>query len=341
MSGSSLDGVDLAIIDFYKKKNKWKFKLLEFNTISYDYNLKNELSVAHNLNLNQIKKLDSKYTFVLASLINNFLEKLKINIDFVSSHGHTILHQPEKGVTIQIGNNIDLSNLISKKLICDFRTQDVLFGGQGAPLVPVGDYHLFSEFDYTLNLGGFANITNLTNQFPRAHDVCAVNTVLNKLSNELNLDYDSEGRIAMNGNLIKDLKNELDNILFYKDKPPKSLGVEWLNRVVYPILNKYKSFKIEDILYTYSIHISEVLSRELPEGKKILLSGGGSFNNFLIDNIVQKSKSIITIPNKEIINFKEAIIFAFIGVLKIRNEINCFKSVTGACKDHCSGVIYN
>ena len=341
MSGSSLDGVDLAIIDFYKKKNKWKFKLLEFNTISYDYNLKNELSVAHNLNLNQIKKLDSKYTFVLASLINNFLEKLKINIDFVSSHGHTILHQPEKGVTIQIGNNIDLSNLISKKLICDFRTQDVLFGGQGAPLVPVGDYHLFSEFDYTLNLGGFANITNLTNQFPRAHDVCAVNTVLNKLSNELNLDYDSEGRIAMNGNLIKDLKNELDNILFYKDKPPKSLGVEWLNRVVYPILNKYKSFKIEDILYTYSIHISEVLSRELPEGKKILLSGGGSFNNFLIDNIVQKSKSIITIPNKEIINFKEAIIFAFIGVLKIRNEINCFKSVTGACKDHCSGIIYN
>ena len=341
MSGSSLDGVDLAIIDFYKKKNKWKFKLLEFNTISYDYNLKNELSVAHNLNLNQIKKLDSKYTFVLASLINNFLEKLKINIDFVSSHGHTILHQPEKGVTIQIGNNIDLSNLISKKLICDFRSQDVLFGGQGAPLVPVGDYHLFSEFDYTLNLGGFANITNLTNQFPRAHDVCAVNTVLNKLSNELNLDYDSEGRIAMNGNLIKDLKNELDNILFYKDKPPKSLGVEWLNRVVYPILNKYKSFKIEDILYTYSIHISEVLSRELPEGKKILLSGGGSFNNFLIDNIVQKSKSIITIPNKEIINFKEAIIFAFIGVLKIRNEINCFKSVTGACKDHCSGVIYN
>ena len=341
MSGSSLDGVDLAIIDFYKKKNKWKFKLLEFNTISYDYNLKNELSVAHNLNLNQIKKLDSKYTFVLASLINNFLEKLKINIDFVSSHGHTILHQPEKGVTIQIGNNIDLSNLISKKLICDFRSQDVLFGGQGAPLVPVGDYHLFSEFDYTLNLGGFANITNLTNQFPRAHDVCAVNTVLNKLSNELNLDYDSEGRIAMNGNLIKDLKNELDNILFYKDKPPKSLGVEWLNRVVYPILNKYKSFKIEDILYTYSIHISEVLSRELPEGKKILLSGGGSFNNFLIDNIVQKSKSIITIPNKEIINFKEAIIFAFIGVLKIRNEINCFKSVTGACKDHCSGIIYN
>ena len=216
-----------------------------------------------------------------------------------------------------------------------------MFGGQGAPLVPVGDYHLFSEFDYTLNLGGFANITNLTNQFPRAHDVCAVNTVLNKLSNELNLDYDSEGRIAMNGNLIKDLKNELDNILFYKDKPPKSLGVEWLNRVVYPILNKYKSFKIEDILYTYSIHISEVLSRELPEGKKILLSGGGSFNNFLIDNIVQKSKSIITIPNKEIINFKEAIIFAFIGVLKIRNEINCFKSVTGACKDHCSGIIYN
>ena len=341
MSGSSLDGVDLAIIDFYKKKNKWKFKLLEFNTISYDYNLKNELSVAHNLNLNQIKKLDSKYTFVLASLINNFLEKLKINIDFVSSHGHTILHQPEKGVTIQIGNNIDLSNLISKKLICDFRSQDVLFGGQGAPLVPVGDYHLFSEFDYTLNLGGFANITNLTNQFPRAHDVCAVNTVLNKLSNELNLDYDSEGRIAMNGNLIKDLKNELDNILFYKDKPPKSLGVEWLNRVVYPILNKYKSFKIEDILYTYSIHISEVLSRELPEGKKILLSGGGSFNNFLIDNIVQKSKSIITIPNKEIINFKEAIIFAFIGVLRTRNETNCFKSVTGASKDHCSGTIYN
>ena len=341
MSGTSLDGVDMAIVDFYIKKNKWKFKLLEFKTIKYSIDFKNQLSVAHNFDINQIKKLDSEYTFILSGMINSFLEKLKINIDFVSSHGHTVLHQPQKGVTIQIGNNIKLSNLISKKVVCDFRTQDVLFGGQGAPLVPVGDYHLFSEFDYTLNLGGFANITNLTNQFPRAHDICAVNTVLNKLSNELNFDYDSEGKIAKSGNLIKDLKYELDNIKFYKVKPPKSLGVEWVNKVVYPVLNKYKSSKLEDILHTYSIHISEVLSKELPEGKKILLSGGGSFNNFLIEKIVEKSKSIIIIPSKEIINFKEAIIFAFIGVLRIRNETNCFKSVTGACKDHCSGTIYN
>ena len=341
MSGTSLDGVDLAIVDFYIKKNKWKFKLLEFKTLNYSTHFKNQLSIAHNFDVNQIKKLDSEYTFILAGMINSFLEELKINIDFVSSHGHTVLHQPEKGITIQIGNNIKLSNLISKKVVCDFRTQDVLFGGQGAPLVPVGDYHLFSEFDYTLNLGGFANITNLTDQFPRAHDICAVNTVLNKLSKELNFDYDSEGKIAKSGNLIKDLKYELDNIKFYKVKPPKSLGVEWVNKVVYPVLNKYKSSKLEDILHTYSIHISEVLSKELPEGKKILLSGGGSFNNFLIENIVEKSKSEIKIPSKEIINFKEAIIFAFIGVLKIRNEINCFKSVTGARKDHCSGIIYN
>ena len=341
MSGTSLDGVDLAIVDFYIKKNKWKFKLLEFKTLKYSSDLQKQLSVAHNFDINQIKKLDSEYTFILAGMINSFLEKLKINIDFVSSHGHTVLHQPQKGVTIQIGNNIKLSNLISKKVVCDFRTQDVLFGGQGAPLVPVGDYHLFSEFDYTLNLGGFANITNLTNQFPRAHDICAVNTVLNKLSNELNLDYDSEGKIAKSGNLIKDLKYELDNIPFYKVKPPKSLGIEWVNKVVYPVLNKYKSCKLEDILNTYSIHISEVLSKELPKGKKILLSGGGSFNNFLIEKIVEKSKSIIKIPPKEIINFKEAIIFAFIGVLRTRNETNCFKSVTGASKDHCSGTIYN
>ena len=341
MSGTSLDGVDLAIVDFYIKKNKWKFKLLEFKTLNYSTHFKNQLSIAHNFDLNQIKKLDSEYTFILAGMINSFLEELKINIDFVSSHGHTVLHQPEKGITIQIGNNIKLSNLISKKVVCDFRTQDVLFGGQGAPLVPVGDYHLFSEFDYTLNLGGFANITNLTDQFPRAHDICAVNTVLNKLSKELNFDYDSEGKIAKSGNLIKDLKYELDNILFYKVKPPKSLGIEWVNKVVYPVLNKYRSCKLEDILNTYSIHISEVLSKELPKGKKILLSGGGSFNNFLIEKIVEKSKSEIKIPSKEIINFKEAIIFAFIGVLKIRNEINCFKSVTGARKDHCSGVIYN
>ena len=341
MSGTSLDGVDLAIVDFYIKKNKWKFKLLEFKTLKYSIDLQKQLSVAHNFDMNQIKKLDSEYTFILAGMINRFLEKLKINIDFVSSHGHTVLHQPQKGVTIQIGNNIKLSNLISKKVVCDFRTQDVLFGGQGAPLVPVGDYHLFSEFDYTLNLGGFANITNLTNQFPRAHDICAVNTVINKLSNELNFDFDSEGKIAKCGNLIKDLKYELDNILFYKVKPPKSLGIEWVNKVVYPVLNKYRSCKLEDILNTYSIHISEVLSKELPKGKKILLSGGGSLNNFLIEKIVEKSKSIIIIPSKEIINFKEAIIFAFIGVLRIRNETNCFKSVTGASKDHCSGTIYN
>ena len=339
MSGTSLDGVDLVISKFILNKNKWRFSILSAKTINYSPYWIEILNNAINFEKDKLLKLDVKYSEFLAQIINKFCEENIFEIDFVSSHGHTIFHEPENGLTYQIGNNRILSDLISKTLVCDFRTQDVSLGGQGAPLVPVGDYHLFSDYSATLNLGGFANITKLLNPII-AYDICPVNTVLNSLSTKLKMSYDYGGEIASKGKIINKMLEELNFINFYDFPPPKSLGIEWVKKEIDPIISKYVTFPVKDLLHTFVIHISLKISSQFPSEGKILITGGGVYNDFLINEIQKQSKCELVKPSKDIIEFKEALIFAFLGLLKLRNEINCFSSVTGAKKDHSSGIIY-
>jgi anhydro-N-acetylmuramic acid kinase len=342
MSGTSLDGVDLAHIQFEIKNNKWAFKILECETISYDSNWISILKTAVDYTKIKLDELNKNYTQLLASIITNFINKHALkNLDAVCSHGHTILHQPQNGFTLQIGNLPEIAKLTQQTIVCDFRVQDVQLGGQGAPLVPIGDRILFSEYDYCMNLGGFSNVSFEENNQRIAFDISPVNTVLNFYANQLGLDYDDKGQISRTGNCNLNLLNELNNLDFYQKKHPKSLGFEFVKEIVLPIIEKY-SIPIEDKLNTFSEHIAQQIALALPNKEgSLLTTGGGAYNEFLIEKIQSYLPEMkIIIPSKKILEFKEALIFALLGVLKLRDEINTLQSVTGANQDHSSGVVF-
>ena len=342
MSGTSLDGVDLAHINFYFENNKWHFKLLECATIGYSEAWILKLKAAVGYSKLALEQLDKEYTILLSAIISNFIldNNLK-NLDAVCSHGHTILHQPQNGFTLQIGNLPEIARLTNQKVVCNFRVQDVQLGGQGAPLVPIGDQILFSEYDYCLNLGGFSNVSYQENGIRLAFDICAVNTVLNYYANQLGLKYDDEGNISRKGTVCEDLLLDLNNLDYYQKKPPKSLGIEFVHTYILPIIEKY-NINVEDKLKTFTEHIAMQIAASLSKKTGLLLiTGGGAYNTFLIEKIKEHLPEMtIQIPDAKTIEFKEALIFGLLGVLKLENQINVLASVTGAKNNHCSGVVY-
>ena len=342
MSGTSLDGIDLAQVFFTIKDNIWTFELSACETIPYDNEWLYQLKSAIDYSQNELVLLNKEYTKYLASVISEFINKHNItDLDAVSSHGHTILHQPQNGITLQIGNLPEIAKLTNQKVVCDFRVQDVALGGQGAPLVPIGDQILFSDYDYCMNLGGFSNISFNKNKTRIAFDISPVNTVLNFYANQLGLDYDDKGKIAKSGKVNQELLNQLNNLDFYAEKHPKSLGLEFVKNIIIPLIEKH-NIAIEDKLATFTRHIAQQISFaiEIKNGKMII-TGGGAYNDFLIKSIKDFLPEIeIIVPDNKILEFKEALIFAFLGVLKLRNENNVLASVTGSKKDHCSGFIY-
>ncbi|NQX86876.1 MAG: anhydro-N-acetylmuramic acid kinase [Flavobacteriaceae bacterium] len=339
MSGTSLDGVDLCYVTF-TKNNRWKFDIHHSKTIPYSKEWQQKLKQAISYEAKQLGQLDTDYTLFLARVISGFIEDFKIKtIDAICSHGHTVFHQPEKGVTKQIGNLEHLAKVLQQQIVCDFRVQDVDFGGQGAPLVPIGDRLLFSEFDYCLNLGGFANISFEREEERVAYDICPVNIVLNRYSERLGMSYDIGGNIARSGALNLELLADLNRLKFYQQPPPKSLGLEWVENSVIPLIDSY-DMKTENILRTMVEHAALQISNVIPMNSRVLFTGGGAYNTFLMACISGKKPLNMEIPDATIIEYKEAIIFGFLGVLKLRNEINCLRSVTGAFKDHSSGKIF-
>ena len=335
MSGTSLDGIDLLICTF-NKDTEWEFKINKATTIKYPIYWIDRLANLHKKKDVEISKTNIEYGRFLGEQINTFLGEEKI--DFIASHGHTIFHKPNENYTLQIGDGQEIANTTKIITINNFRKLDVELNGQGAPLVPVGDLYLFAKYNNCINLGGFANISIKEKNHITAFDICPVNIVLNKISNNLGLEFDRNGENARKGNLIPELLNKLNNLTYYKKSPPKSLGREWVEKFIYPLFRE--KYKPHDILHTFCEHISIQIGRSL-NAKSTLFTGGGVFNSYLISRISHHSKSEIFIPNQEIINFKEALIFAFLGVLRIRKEVNCLKSVTGSRKDSCVGEINN
>ena len=333
MSGTSLDGIDLAICTFNKNSN-WKFKITKYKTFKYSNYWKKTLETLHTKNTVSISKIDIKYGELLAKTINIFLANEKV--DFIASHGHTIFHQPENNFTLQIGNGKTIANITKIPTINNFRKLDVSLGGQGAPLVPIGDLYLFHEYKYCVNLGGFANISIKQKHEIIAFDICPVNIVMNEISKKLLLDFDKNGDIAKNGELIPKLLAKLNNLKFYKQTPPKSLGREWVEKFITPLL--LREYKAKDMLHTFCEHIAIQIGALLND-KSALFTGGGVLNSYLMSRIKYHSKSEILIPDQKIINFKEALIFGFMGLLRVKNEINCLQSVTGANQNNCGGEI--
>ena len=339
MSGTSLDGLDLCHVVF-NLENLSDFKIANSTTIIYPKNISEKLYNIVDKNITEINKIDIDYGTFIGESINNFISDLNLNdIDLISSHGHTVFHQPDIGKTLQIGNGKIINKITGIKTVNNFRAQDLSLNGQGAPLVPIGDKILFSNFKYCLNLGGFINLSIKLGNDIIAYDICPFNTVLNFYSRKIGYEYDEDGLISSRGKVNSNLFNELNSISFYSKTNPKSLGIEFVINQIFPLINNYKICE-EDILATFVNHAALQISKNINDSEKVLLSGGGTYNKNLVA-ILQKKYSINThIPEKQIIDFKEALIFALLGVLRVQNKVNCLKSVTGAIKDHSSGEIY-
>lgn len=340
MSGTSLDGIDLALMTFNFNGN-WSFKIHCAETVAYSKSWKHKLSQLVSYNRETLNLIDKDYTTHLSEIINNFIKNNSIkHIDAVCSHGHTALHQPEHKLTFQIGNLEQIAKLTNTIVVCDFRTQDLALNGQGAPLVPIGDRLLFPEYDSCINLGGFANISKEIDNQRIAYDICPLNIVMNKYAKKIGCDFDDSGEIAKSGQINYDLLNDLNGLTFYQEMPPKSLGLEWVKTHMFSVFERY-NLSVKDILRTFVEHVAQQISDAIRSGSKVLFTGGGTYNSFLLERINSLKKFDLIVPEDVLVEFKEALIFGLLGVLKLRDENNCLASVTGADHDHCSGVIYS
>lgn len=343
MSGTSLDGLDIAQCTFNEVDGKWQYAIERAVTFPYIDEWRKKLANAENLSGLDLMFLHNEVGNYTGECINQFLKGNRDKIDFIASHGQTIFHQPQKGLTLQIGNGACIAAKTGIPVICDFRTLDVALGGQGAPLVPIGDKLLFSDYDYCLNLGGFANISYDNSSGTRlAYDICPVNIVINHLVAERGLSYDKDGAIARKGKANEKLFQDLNHLEFYNQKGPKSLGKEWVIKEILPLMHKY-NLSLEDKLRTFYEHVAVQISGEVSscQGKSVLVTGGGAHNSFLINLFRENFLADVILPDKNVIDFKEALIFAFLGLLRSQGKFNCLKSVTGARVDNVGGVIYS
>ncbi len=339
MSGTSLDGLDIALCQFSTQSSLYQFEVLYCKTYPYDEDLKQRLSEAHSASALEYVRLEKYLSDDFADKIQHFIDLYQIkDVDYIASHGHTVFHQPENGFTYQIGKGLQMAQRLGIPVIYDFRSADVFNGGQGAPLVPIGDALLFPDYDYCLNIGGFSNVSYQLDNERIAFDVSPANIVLNALSEKLGAPYDKDGAWAKRGQIIADLLEQLNKLDYYTQTPPKSLGKEWVEHYVLPLISPFDNYY--DVLRTFTEHIAIQLGRVLnTPNSKTLVTGGGAYNHFLIERIKTHSRSEIIIPDATIVEFKEAIIFGFLGYLKVNKKINILSSVTGACKDSSAGLI--
>jgi anhydro-N-acetylmuramic acid kinase len=345
MSGTSLDGLDIAYCTFTEKNNNWSYRIEKAETIKYSTSWKKQLDNVGEKSALDLAKTNSDYGHYIGKEVYRFIKKYSLSPDFISSHGHTIFHQADKKITFQIGSGAAIAAECNLPVICDLRSMDVALGGQGAPLVPIGDHFLFSEYDYCLNLGGFANISYTHQKRRIAFDICPVNIVINELANQGGKEFDNKGSIAQKGKINTKLLKELNAIKFYHQEKsgPKSLGKEWVIKSFYPILSKYKislSDKLRTITEHIALKIAEATNYKQTAKNRLLITGGGVYNDFLLERISAHIDHKIIIPDKKTIEFKEALIFAFLGVLRVSEEVNCLRSVTGALKNNVGGAIY-
>ncbi len=346
MSGTSLDGLDLAYCHFKEEEGTWSYDIQNTCSIPYETVLQNQLKDAISLNAEDLLQLHNSYGTWLGKQAKVFIESNQLEVDYIASHGHTTHHRPELGFTMQIGSGQHLANTSGKQVICDFRSNDVALGGQGAPLVPIGDQLLFGEYDFCLNLGGISNISFDIKGKRIAYDIGLANMILNHITRKINLEYDEGGTLAKSGKINPEMFEKLNALSYYLLPHPKSIGYEWFLEEVLPILDATADIT-ENLLHTSVHHICDKIAHQVAQntsklGQKILITGGGALNTFLIDTLMEKLgvNIEIVVPEEILINYKEALVFAFMGALRFEKQINVLSSVTGARRNSSSGVIY-
>jgi anhydro-N-acetylmuramic acid kinase len=349
MSGSSLDGLDIACVNLQETGGKWNYEIVAAQCFSYTDDWKKQLAHATQLSALDYQLLHTAYGHYIGEQVNGFIEAngLQRQIHLIASHGHTSFHLPLQKMTAQLGDGAAIAAITCLPVVSDLRSLDIAHGGQGAPLVPIGEKLLFGEYDYFLNIGGIANITAKNAAGYIAFDVCPANKVLNMLAEEKHVAFDAEGKIAALGTIDHTLLDELNGLAYYQQSFPKSLANSFGTEVVHSII-KRSGAGIEDALRTYVEHISIQVSKALEtigavKHAKLLITGGGAFNLLLLERLnvlLEKRSIIIVVPDDKLIEYKEALVMALIGVLRWREEPNVLSSVTGATQNSISGALW-
>lgn len=356
MSGSSLDGLDIAFVEFQENAGNWSYEIKEADCYAYSDAWMKKLKTAISLNALDYQLLHVAYGHYIGQQVIKFIEERKLNyqVAIISSHGHTTFHHPSKKMTAQLGDGAAIAAETQLPVVSDLRSLDVAFGGQGAPIVPIGEKLLLRDCDYFLNLGGIANVSSKAEPYV-AFDVCAANRVLNMLTGEVGKDYDDGGRLAKSGTIDQELLNNLNGLDYYKKHFPKSLANEFGTDIVYPMIRR-TGVHINDALRTYVEHIvfqitaafksvqsSTFLKQGTNAQRSVLVTGGGAFNDFLIEQLKEKLTELnvaVVVPDENLVKYKEAMIMAFMGVLRWRQEYNVLSSVTGSTRDSIGGALW-
>jgi anhydro-N-acetylmuramic acid kinase len=346
MSGTSGDGLDLAHCHFEYQKGLWNYEILQAETRPFPKELGEALATSHLLSGLDLSLLDVNFGRWMGEQVKNFCLEQQVKPMAVASHGHTVFHQPEKGLSLQIGNGWALHQASGERVLADFRMLDVQLGGQGAPLVPIGDQLLFSQVDFCINLGGISNLSLDKNGQRIAFDCSPFNLLLNREAVKLGSAYDHDGAWARAGNLNEPLLAQLNALPFYAVSGAKSLGRESIDQVFIPLL-KQPGLSPKDCLRTlvehFAIQIAALIRTHASKAApSVLLTGGGAYNRYFVERLDHHlcQQWIQVEATKELIEFKEALIFAFLGVLKLRGEANALASVTGAIRDSSGGMVF-
>ncbi|MCB0514897.1 MAG: anhydro-N-acetylmuramic acid kinase [Chitinophagales bacterium] len=355
MSGSSLDGIDLAACHFSQDENEiWHYTLAHSECIPLPETWINRLRNLPAQSAYIFWKTHVYFGHYLGDLVRHFNQKQQFNAELVGSHGHTIFHFPSQRLTAQIGDGAALACNSRLPVVCDLRSGDIAKGGQGAPIVPIADLHLFADYTFCLNLGGIANISVKTTsvQYFPAFDICACNALLNRFAQKMGADYDDKGNIAASGQINPMLLESLNQIDYYQQDFPKSLGNDWVQKLGDFIAENFSEIAPEDILRTLCEHIAIQIAAAITQVKQkfpltasksqqMLVTGGGAFNTFLTARIQAKSPDIpLHIPDDSIVKYKEAIAMAFMACLRWQGNENILASVSGAPKNSIGGAIY-
>ncbi len=352
MSGSSLDGLDIVFTELHENSGTWSFEILEAECYPYTKEWTDKLKNAIHLNAFDYQLLHTEYGHYLGAEINRFIEEkgLHYKVALIASHGHTTFHAPQLRMTAQLGDGAAIAAQTRSIVVSDLRALDVAFGGQGAPIVPIGEQLLLKEYSLFLNLGGIANIAIHTESGVQAFDVCAANRVLNLLAAKMGLEYDAGGQIAASGNVVQPLLEKLNSFEYYQQPAPKSLANSFGTDEVFPVIESF-GLPVQDALRTYIEHIVFQIKRAVSSTNykpqttnyKLLITGGGAFNTFLIERLNQELTPLgieVVVPDAKIVQYKEALIMALIGTLRWRQEYNVLASVTGAARDSIGGAVW-
>ncbi len=350
MSGSSLDGLDIAYVQLEEVRGQWSYTILHADCLPYTESWVSDLRRAADVNVSDFLKLNTRYGKYLGEQVNKFIARFDLGhkVHFIASHGHTVFHEPENSTTCQIGDGAAIAAIVQLPVISDLRSMDVALGGQGAPIVPIGDQLLFAGYDYLLNIGGIANITVHGNDSVLAFDVCPANQVLNTLAMKEGKKMDEGGSMAAHGTLLPEVLDGLNDAPYYKQPAPKSLSNDAARDIAFPHLLE-SGHSTYDLLHTMVEHIAMQVAAgvaQYPHDKEqatLLITGGGAFNSFLvmqIERVLAPYHVAVVVPEPDVVKYKEALVMALIGTLRWREEVNVLSSVTGASRDSVGGALW-